>query len=204
MAGFILPIISGLAGLFGGGQQQKTNQNGFQQQQSSGLSQTSGSTTPSTNPLQQSLANLFTSGAQNQYNQSTNLQPYTTQQLGSIQAGGQQSSQALQNAIAARGLSFSPAAANAQTMNTLNTGNQMQGFLQQVPLLQKQLQSQSLQQLMSAFATQPTGVNTMGSTWQSGNSSGSSTGSGTVNGNPMGGLFGGLGAGLAAILPMFM
>ena len=193
MASFMLPIISGLAGLFGGGQQQQTNTNQTTNQSSAGTS--SSSTTPNLSPLQQALAQMFTSGAANQFASATNLQPYTTQGLSGIQGQGAQNQQAIQNAVAARGLSFSPAASTAETMNTLNTGNQMQSFEQQVPLLQRQLQTQGLQQLMQAFGVLPTGVSTTGSSTMNGTSN--TQGTGTVNGNPLGGLFSGLGAGLA-------
>lgn len=194
MAGFILPIMSGLAGLFGGGQQQQQTTNQTTQQSGQGTS--SSSTTPNLSPLQQALASMFTSGASNLYNTATNLQPYTTQGLGQIQGQGTANAQAIQNAVASRGLSYSPAAETAQTQNQLNTGNQQQGFLQQIPLLQRQLQTQGLQQLMGAFGVLPTGVSTNGQTSQSGTST--MNGTNTTTGNPMAGLFGGLGAGLAA------
>lgn len=191
---FILPIISGLAGLFGGGQQQSTNTN--QTSNMTGGSYGSGSTTPNLSPLQQALAQMFTGGAAQQFASATNLQPYTTGGLQGIQQQGAGNEQAIQNAIASRGLSFSPAASTAETQNTLNTGNQMQGFMQQVPLLQRQLQTQGLQQLMQAFGVLPTGVTTNNQQTQSGTTN--TIGSGTISGNPMGGLFSGLGAGLAA------
>ena len=196
MAGFVLPVISGLAGLFGGGSSKVTNTN--QSQQQSGNFTNQGSSTPTLNPLQQQLAGLFTRGAIDQFNLGTNLAPYTSSGLQSIQNQGTQNSRAIANNLATRGLSFSPAAGNATTQNQINTGNQMQGFLQQVPLLQRQLQSPSLDQLMRAFSTQPFGTDTS----QSGQSQSSGTSQGTATtstpGGALAGLFGGLGAGLAA------
>ncbi len=206
MAAFVAPIISGLAGLFGGGQQQKTqtqstqNQNTTQSQQ--GQNYQSGSVSPDLSPLQQLLAQMFTKGAGDLYNQSTNLQPYTTQGLQQIQGQGGANQQTIANILAARGLSASPAAATALTQNTLNSGNQANQFLQSIPLLQRQLQTQGLSGLLSAFGALPTGTTSTGSNISSNNaqSQGFSQGNsiGTVSGNPMGGLFGGLGAGLFA------
>jgi hypothetical protein len=204
MASFIAPIISGLAGLFGGGTQATVKSNSQSQQQGSqtqqgNTSQTS-SVTPNLSPFQQQLAQLFTQGAGDLYNQSTNLQPYTTGGLQQIQQQGGANNQVLSNILAARGLSASPAAATALSGNVLNTGNQMNQFLQTVPLLQRQLQTQSLGQLIGAFGALPTGVTSQGDTSQFGKTdisqSGSMSGTNVQQGNPLGGLFSGIGAGL--------
>jgi hypothetical protein len=197
MASFIPAIIGGLAGLFGGNSTKQTQTNQTTNQSANQNYNNTNSTTPNLNPFQQQLAQLFTSGAVNQYNQGTNLAPYTSQGLQQIQGQNAQNSKTISNNLAARGLSYSPVAGNAQTLNTINSGNQMQQFLQGVPLLQHQLQQGNLQQLMQAFSTQPTGVT------QTGSGSGTSTGTSTMNGTqtqstPGGGLAGllsGFGAG---------
>lgn len=203
MASFVLPIMSGLAGLFGGGSTKQTNTNSTtnqSQNQNQNYNNTNTST-PNLNPFQQQLAQMFTQGAENQYTNGTNMAPYTSQGLQQIQGQGNANSKTIANNLAARGLSYSPAAANATTQNTLNTGGQMNSFLQGVPLLQHQLQQGNLQQLMQAFSTQPTGVTTSGSGDATGTSSGTSTMNGTSTqstpGGPLAGLFGGAGAGLA-------
>src|SRR5579863_396172 len=155
MGAFVAPIVSGVAGLLGGlfPPTQKTSssqsQQGSTEQNQQG--QTSGTTTPNLSPFQQQLASLFTSGATNLYNQSQNLTPYTTGGLQQIQGQGSANNQILQNLMASRGLSYSPAGTAAQVQNTLNTGNQANSFLQSIPLLQRQLQQQSLQQLIGSF-----------------------------------------------------
>ena len=203
MAGFVMPLISGLAGMFAGNAQKKTTTdsttNSSQQQSGSSAS----STTPNLNPLQQQLAGMFSQGAMNQYTNGTNMAPYTSQGLQQIQGQGNANSKTIANNLAARGLSYSPAAGNAATQNTLNTGNQMNSFLQGVPLLQHQLQQGNLQQLMQAFATQPTGVSTTGSQTASGTGT-SNTNATQIQSTPGGmlsGLFSGLGAGLGAPTP---
>ncbi len=202
MASFLAPIlgavIPGLAGLFGGGKQQQVNTNQTTNQSQQGFQSGQTSSTPNLNPFQQTLAQLFSGGAADLYKQSQNLSPYTSQGLQTIQGQGTGNAKSIANNLAARGLSFSPAAATATTQNTLNTGNQMNSFLQGIPLLQRQLQTQGLDEMMKAFGVQPFGTTTD----QSGQSSmtGTSNMSGTnvQQGNPMGGLFGGLGAGLFA------
>ena len=190
MASFILPIVSGLAGLFGGGRQQQQT-GSYSGSQSGNQYQT---TTPNLSPFQQSLANMFVGGAQSLYGHDTDLSGYTSSGLQNINQAANLQNKALQNIIASRGLSFSPAAATAETMGEQNRLNQSSQFLNQIPLLQRQLQQQGLQGLMQAFGTLPTGVSTSGGGTQS--TSGNQVGN--VYGNPLGGFFGGLGGGLSA------
>lgn len=201
MAGFIAPILSGitgLAGLFGGGQQQKTTTQGTTSQ--TGTSNTNNTTTPNLSPIQQQLVNMFTQGAQNLYNQGpTDLSGYTAGGLQQINNSSNIANKTLSNTLAARGLSYSPAAANALTANESNRVNQSASFLQQIPLLQRQLQQQNIQGLTSAFQALPTAVTSTGSGTT--NTTGTTNQTQTVNGNPIAGGLSGLGSGIAATLP---
>lgn len=201
MAGFALPIISGLAGLFGGASTKQTNTQSSGNQTSSGTS--GGSTTPNLSPLQQQLATLFTNNSQNMANNDPNLTGYTASGLQTINQSGNAATTALNNSLASRGLSFSPAAANAATQNTNNQINQGQQFLNQIPLLQRQLAQQNTAGLESAFGALPTGVTTTGSF--NGNTSSQTNQSQTQQtpGGLLAGLFGGAGAGLAALPNLF-
>lgn len=233
MAGFILPIVSGLAGLFGGGKQQQTKgtqdtsthgttTNNTTTGQTGTTTGTTSGTQTSTNvhnlsPLQQQLADTFTKGALDLNSSAADLSGYKNAGLQGINEASDAQNMVLRNTLAARGLSFSPAAANAETMGVQNRLNQQSQFLQGLPLLQRQLQQQSQQGLISAFGALPidstqtgqTSGTTSGTTNLSGfsNMAGTSdqTGhtdqTGTVSGNPLGGLLGGLGAGLAAPAP---
>lgn len=205
MAGFIAPIlagVSGLAGLFGGGKQQQQ----ATKQTTTGTNTTSGSTSSSTNPnlspIQQQLANLFSSGAMNQYNQGTDLTGYKQGGLQTINNNSDITNKALGNILASRGQSFSPAASNAQVSSRINQGNQQTQFLQSLPLLQRSLQQQNLSGLLGAFGALPTGNSSTGTTDQTQNINSTTTGNGSISGNPLAGLFGGVGAGLAATLPL--
>ena len=107
MASFLAPIlgavIPGLAGLFGGGKQQQVNTNQTtntnQNQNYSGSS----TSTPNLNPFQQTLAAMFSGGAADMYNKSTNLAPYTSQGLQQIQGQNTANSKSIANNLAARG-----------------------------------------------------------------------------------------------------
>lgn len=205
MAAFIAPLlsgISGLAGLFGGGTQQKnaTTQNTSGTQTQSGS--TSGSTTPNLSPIQQQLANLFSNGAINQYNQGTDLTGYKQAGLQTINSNSDITNKSISNMLAARGQSFSPAASNPLISARINQGNQQTQFLQSLPLLQRSLQQQNLSGLLSAFSAMPVGQTSSGSTNGTTTSNSTTTGNGAISGNPLAGLFGGAGAGLAATLPL--
>lgn len=180
-------IGSGLAGLFGGGQQQKTQTSGTISNTSSGT--TNSSTNPNLSPLQQALINQFTQGASSLYNQSTNLKPYQASGLEQINNGSNTAATAIQANNAAHGLSFSPAAATSQNQNTLNRVNQSTQFNNSIPLLQRQLQQQSLGQLVNAFQVIPTGQTTNGTQTQSGTQT--QQGTNLISGNPLAGAISG-------------
>jgi hypothetical protein len=200
-ASFILPIVSGLSGLLGGGSTKQTNTNSSFNNQQSASGTSSGSTTPNLSPLQQQLSNLFGGQAANMASNTENLlNGYTAGGLQNINQAGQAQTGVLNNVLASRGLANSPDAATANTMNTENQLNQSQQLLSSIPLLQRQLQEQNIAQLQGAFSALPTGVSTTGSTSSTGQSSGTGTQQTTQStpGGLLAGLFSGLGGGLAA------
>jgi hypothetical protein len=201
----IAPLIGGLAGLIPSTTTTKTNSSSNNQgsSESNAQGQTAGSTTPNLSPFQQQLAQQFTNSATNLNNSATNLAPYTTGGLQQIQNQGGANQQILANTMAGRGLSYSPAGTAALNQNTINTGNQASTFLQSIPLLQRQLQTQSLQGLISSFGALPTGVSSTGSSTQTGSGSSQSSGQAastqtSTGGGGIGGAIAGAGAGLFA------
>lgn len=196
MASFILPIISGLAGLFGGQSTKQSTTNSTNTQSQNG--QNSSSTTPNLSPLQQQLSNMFGGQAQNLANSDTDLSGYTNSGLKGINTSSNMASKTIANNLASRGLSFSPAAATQQTANENNRLNQSQQFLSQIPLLQRQIQQQNIQGLEGAFSALPTGVSSTGTSSATGTSSGNSTTVGSTPGGALPGALAGFGAGLAA------
>lgn len=229
MAALAIPLIAAaipaIAGLFGGKKQETKGTQDTSTHEESAQNNTSGQTTTgayngtqtATNvhnlsPLQQQLVDTFTKGAMDLNSSAADLSGYRNQGLQNINDASDAQNTVLRNTLAARGLSFSPAAGNAEMMGQQNRLNQQSSFLQGLPLLQRQLQTQAQQGLVSAFSALPT------DSTQTGVSSGSSAGNmsgfsnttgvsdrtghtnqtGTVSGNPLAGFAGGLGAGLAA------
>lgn len=245
-AALIPSLISGAAGFFGGKKQNTTtgtqDTTGSSQQinhavQTGGGSGTgasrnygSGATANSgvgTNvhnltPLQQMLATQLGTGASNLANTATDMSGYTNNGLQGINDASGAQSIALKNILASRGLSYSPAAANAEVGNQQNRLNQQTSFLQGIPLLQRAQQERAQTGLVNAFSALPTDTTTTSDTqgtYQNenqgatsfDNSNYSNTDSetdaknksntnqtGTVSGNPIAGLLGGLGAGLVS------
>lgn len=187
----VLPIISGLAGLFGGAASQKTQTSGTQSQTSNSTNTQSGSTTPNFSPLQQQLINQFTSGESNLANSAQNLNGYEASGLQQIGSQAKAQNEQTSNQLASQGLSFSPAAATENTLNQENQLNQSQQFMNQIPLLQRQLQQQALTQLQGGFSAIPTGVNTSGTSNTTGSSNSSIQGT-NIQSTPGGALAGGL------------
>lgn len=194
----VLPIVSGLAGLFAGNATKNTSGTTSGTVSQSGSS--SNTTTPNLSPLQQQLANQFVNQSTNLANQDPNLTGYTASGLQTINQSGNAASAALRNSLASRGLSFSGAGANAETENTLNSINQGQQFLNQIPLLQRQLQQQNIQGEEAAFGALPTGVTSSGSNSGTQTTNASQNQTVSTPGGGLAGLFGGIGAGLAALL----
>ena len=191
IGGLVGGIGSGLAGLFGGGKQQKVQTSGTITNNSSGSFNSS--TNPNLTPLQQSLITQFTQGASNLYNQSTNLQPYEASGMEQINQGSDAASKAMAANLASRGLTFSPAAGNAQTAATLARTGQQAQFANSIPLLGRQMQQQSLGQLMNAFQVIPTGTTSAGTTagTTTQNSTQTQNGTNLVSGNPIAGALSG-------------
>lgn len=190
--------ISGLAGLFGGGKQQETKSSKDETQTQNYSQSGTSATTANLNPFQQQLAQLFTKGAIDSYNTGTNLAPYSSAGLQGLAKQGDTQSKIISNILAQRGLSYSPAAATGQIMNTMDIGGKMSNFLSGIPLLAKQLQQQGLDNMMKAFSTQPITTSTATTGTGSSTMTDKMTGTNVQSGNPLAGLFGGIGAGMFA------
>jgi hypothetical protein len=123
-----------------------------------GTSATQGSTTPTMSPEATAMMNSLIS----KYSGITapSLTGYGAYQTGQINANADAQSQAVNNIMAARGLSTSPAAATAAANVEQNRVNQITGMQQQLPLLQNQLNLANLGAASNFFATIPRGVQT--------------------------------------------
>lgn len=183
MAAFAIPLItaglSAVSGLFGA-KPKKTITDSTQDS----------STNPNFSPLQNSLMQMFTSGAMSRYQKGTDLGGYTAGGLRTINNHAGVQDLATRNILASRGLSYSPAAATSQIQNENSRLGQSSDFLNSIPLLQRQLQGQDLDSLIKAFASIPTGTTSHGTAHSE-----STT---PTPGGGIGGFIGGLGQGLLA------
>lgn len=204
MSAFIPALIAGvgaLGGLLGNRpktyqqqQQQGFNQFGNQYQGFSGT----GTQTPAYDPLgenlRQALAQMYLgrAGSVPEF-----MRNYEATGLEGINKGAESNRAALNQILAARGLSYSPAAATALGGLESNRIGQGVAFRNQLPLVQDQLQQQRLADLSGFFSRLPYGTSTTQTGTSTGTSSttGSSSGTGTSTdpGNMLGGLTGGLG-----------
>ncbi len=209
MPAFLLPaLMTGLSALAGG------LGNREQKQQQSGTSTTNSNSTstqnidqtsmPSYDPLQLKmrdfLINQFYNRTRPEASQGL-VNNYIGQGVNTInQAAGQQE-QALSAALAARGLSYSPASGQALGQQQSNRIGQITGLQMQAPLLQDQIQQGRLTDFSSFLSGLPTGTHTTGTNTTNtvGQQNTQSQGTVTTPGNVLGGAFGGA-AGMLANL----
>ena len=205
MATAILPIISGLAGLFGGAPKTTTtnsNQQGTSNSSQSGT--TSGSSTPNLSAIQQLLAQITGSTAINNLTNPQNTfgpnSPYAASGLQTINQNANNAQIIAKNLQAQNGTEYSPYSAYAQSIPQNARVAQSTQFQEQLPLLAQQMQTQNLQNAMNVFG--PVGTSSTGTTSGVSNTasqqSGSQTGTSTSPNQMLPGLFSGIGAGGAA------
>lgn len=197
--------ISALAGLFGNRKQKQ------EQQTSSSIDQTTtGSSNqlvnllnaPEYTPEMAAVRDQILNMLMGRVSSSTDLTGYTTTGLQDINRGSDLKRRTMENVLASRGLSYSPSTAHSVGRVESDRIGEQISFLNQIPLLQRQLQGEDLSALGDFFSRLPvaqrqsgvTNLNTTSTT------KGTSTGSSTTTqpGNMMGGLFSGLGSGIAS------
>ena len=217
---WILTGVSGVAGALGnrgstststqnqtGTTDQTTNQSGTTTQ--TGTQDYKDTSMPQYTPEMARIMDYLMSTMRNRLQSSTDLSGYQTQGLQNINQGADLKRRVMENMLASRGLSASPTTANSiSRIESGRIGDQM-SFLNQIPLLQRQLQGEDLNTYANFFKSLPVGTQRTGSstTNQTGTSTGTSrttgtttgqaTGTQTQPGNILGGLFSGLGTGLA-------
>lgn len=169
--------------------------------------------TSATTPTLSPAAQQFQSNLINQYSNlqgQTNLQPYQAQQTQNINTAANMQSQAVNNIMAARGLSTSPVAGTSQANIQAQRFGNITNLQQSIPLLQQQLGLQTLGAGTSLFSQVPRGSTTStsatgsqtGSTYQTGNTN--TTGQQNTQNNYQqqqgGGAMSGFAGGLAGLL----
>lgn len=174
--------LSAAAGAFGA--QDKGSTSSSQQTSSTATS------TPNLSPEQHALINMIIKASTDQYNQDTDVSGYTANGLQNINNASNIQSKTVQNLLASRGLSYSPAAVTALANPQSQKLQQSSAFLNSVPQYQRQLKEQSLTDLMKSFGLLPTAVTTTN------NGTNTGTGQQIQAGSPIAGALSGAGAGL--------
>jgi hypothetical protein len=125
----------------------------------------------------------------NRISQPLDLTGYRGSGISNINRSFDLRNEALKNILASRGLSFSPVAANALANAETQRLQAIADFVNQLPLLSRQLQTGDLTLLAQFLPTIPTGVRRFGTT--------TANQLGFESGSPIGGLASGAGQALA-------
>lgn len=174
-----------------------SSQGTFQQQ---GTSNMFGSSTPTFDPVADSLRkHLIDSSLTNLYSD-TDLSGYKAQGLDTINRGTDANKAAIDATLASRGLSYSPMAATSEISNQLAGQGQKSQFVNNIPLLQQQIYQQKLAAALNVFRSNPYGtdVSQSGSTDSSGSQDQTyNNQQKTTSGGGIGGILSGIGSALA-------
>jgi len=201
MAAFAIPLaisgISALAGILGNRKKSATQEN-TTTQNSSGTQLTDSSSTPMLTPEALGAYSQLFPALQNRVQQGADISGYRDAGLRNINSSGEGARNRIIQALAARGLSNSPASAAILARQGDAQASESSNFLNNIPLLQRQMQGQDLDQLLRAASALPTGMRNVGSVSTTGSATSKSTGTATQPGDMLGGLFSGLGQGLAS------
>ncbi len=207
MAGLAIPLVlsgvSALAGLFGNREKKTTTDQTSNTNTSNNATQNVDlSNTPQYTPEMAAYRDQILNALRNRLVGSTDLSGYTTSGMQQINQGADLRRKALENILASRGLSNSPSAANAVGRTESGRIGEQVNFMNSIPLLQRQLQGEDLNQFGQFFSSLPVGTRQTGTTTLASTGQSNTTAHGTTTqpSDMLGGLFGGLGAGLAATI----
>lgn len=139
-------------------------------------------TTPNISPENASLADLTRSMITKRLSSPTPLAGYQAQGLGNINRTSDLVRQSIQNRLSSAGLGGSPIEGNALAQAELSRGGQVAGFLNQLPLLERELGGRDIEMASRFGALQPHGTTATGR--------GSSAGTFTAPGSALSGAFG--------------
>lgn len=208
MAAFLPFLMTGLSALAGGlgNREQKQQQSGTSNTTSNSTSTQNidQSTNPTYDPLQLKMRDFLMNQFYNRTRPESTaglVDNYIGGGVNTINNSSTQQEQALSAALAARGLSYSPVAAQAIGQQQSNRIGQITGLQMQAPLLQDQMQQSRLTDFSSFLKGLPTGTHTTGTNTTNTSGTQNTTQQGTVTtpGNVLGGAFGGA-AGMLANL----
>ena len=196
----VISGISALASLFGGKKKQETTQNYNNTTNTNQSQNYSNLSMPTYDGYEGQIKNYLLGNFINRAQQDEDVTPWYQQGIKSINSGANMRSRLLSSNLAARGLSSSPMAAYAQRADDSQRIGDIVNLENQMPILKRQLQQESLQNLANFWGKLPVGQTSSGfaSSQGTSTSSGTSTGTGTTSsGSPVGDAIGSFGAGLA-------
>lgn len=185
--------LGALGGLFPKTTTTNTSSNTNSTQDQSAQFQSGGSTTPTFDPATDALRKQLISMQQANLSDDTDLSGYTAGGLQQINQGAAASKLALQQSLAARGLSYS--GGPAETQLEVGRFGQSANFMNSIPLLRQQMLQSKLQSALDTFKANPYGTTFQQSGTSGSHATGSSSTQGTSttkSGGGLGGLFGGL------------
>lgn len=134
------------------------------------ISRLTGATQTSATPTLSPESTAFMNQLIRQYSglagSNVNLAPYAAQQTQQINRNSNLQSQAVQNAMAARGLSNSPVSGTAEANIQANRIGGISNLLSQIPILRNQLVQGNLGSAAGFFSTLPRGVSQYGESSQ--------------------------------------
>jgi hypothetical protein len=199
---WMMPVamgLSGLSGLFGS--KQKQQQAGQQSNVQNSSQYQSSQMAPNLNPLAEQGYGAISDKYMGLINQDPNLSGYQAQQSEGINRAGDEQERQLRESLAARGISGPAAETAVANARSQRFGQQVQ-LQQQIPLLARQMQEQTLGNAGQFYKGIPVGQANWGTSGQSGYGTTNQTGQITTGVNPLSGMFGGMGNILALLSGM--
>jgi hypothetical protein len=141
--------------------------------------------TPVEDPAWKGLRDQLINMSMQRLGSSTDMSGYTNSGIENINTASDAATIARNNTLAARGLSSSPIAGNADILSQNDRAGNIAEFQNTIPLLQRDMYNQDWNQALGLFNNRPKGLTSTGSS--------SGTNTQTADQSILPGLFGGLG-----------
>lgn len=190
----VLTGLSGLAGLFGNKQKQETSGSQTNKQFSTDSSAVNMAELPEYDSYAAQIRNQLLDRFMNMNAGDTDLTGYASNALSNINRSGDLKAEALRANLASRGLSYSPMAGRAFSNLESERFGESTNLLNTLPLLQRQMRQEDLNNFSNFFTRLPVGTRRVGDTVSNSSSEGQLNQQGTVTGNVGGGIGGGVGS----------
>jgi len=160
-APIIGPAISGIGGLL-------SNTQGARTGTTNSTFNNTYSNTPTETPEFAGFGGMLKDIISKRLSQPVPMEGYAATGLGNINRNSDLVQQSIKNKLTASGLAGSPIAGNAMLQGELSRGGQATDFMNQLPLVQRQLQNQDFSQALGLYGARPLGSTTTASGTSSG------------------------------------